>query len=186
MARARPSPELVWTGPEGHGSTARDTAVVLRSLFEGARDHVILGGYSFTHARSVLAPLHEAMKIHGVRASFFVDVKQPAVATTPPEAHADVALASFVEANWPFGPPYPELYYDARALAPGPPWSILHAKCVVVDGERAFVSSANFTMQGQERNVEVGALLDNAHFARHLAGQWMALVDAGLMRRYGS
>ncbi len=32
----------------------------------------------------------------------------------------------------------------------------LHARCVVVDRARAFVSSANFTQRGQERNIEVG------------------------------
>jgi hypothetical protein len=133
-----PSPELVWTGPEGHGATARDTSVVLRSLFESAREHVILAGYSFTHAENVLAPLHDVMQTHGVRATLFVDVTQPKVATDPPERHAEVALAGFMNENWAFGPPYPALYYDRRAIVPPPPYSILHAKCVVVDGARAF------------------------------------------------
>lgn len=176
-----PAPELVWTGPEGHGATARDTAIVLRELFESARDHVILAGYSFTHAKSVLAPLHATMKAHAVRATFFVDITQPKVATDPPERHAEEALADFLDANWPFGPPYPALYYDERAIVPPPPFSILHAKCVVVDGARAFVSSANFTMQGQERNIEVGVLLHDARFAGHLARQWLALIDADLV-----
>ncbi|MCG8556469.1 MAG: DISARM system phospholipase D-like protein DrmC [Proteobacteria bacterium] len=175
----RPSPELVWTGPEGPASTARDTAVVLRSLFESAHDHVILGGYSFTHAQSVLAPLYRVMKERSVRASFFVDIKQPQGETDPPERHAEEALAKFLQDNWPFGPPYPRLYYDKRAIQPPPPYSILHAKCVVIDGERAFVSSANFTMQGQERNIEVGVLLHDRAFAGHLARQWMSLIEAG-------
>ncbi len=178
----RPAPELVWTGPEGHGATARDTAIVLRELFESARAHVILGGYSFTHAKNVLAPLHATMKAHGVRATFFVNFQQPPVATDPPERHAEEALADFLDKNWPFGPPYPALYYDKRAIVPPPPFSILHAKCVVVDSARAFVSSANFTMQGQERNIEVGVLLHNPRFAGHLARQWLALVEAGLVQ----
>jgi phosphatidylserine/phosphatidylglycerophosphate/cardiolipin synthase-like enzyme len=181
---SRPAPELVWTGPEGHGATARDTAIVLRELFESARDHVILAGYSFTHAASVLAPLHETMSARGVRATFFVDIPQARTATDPPERHAEQALRDFLQTNWPFGPPHPRLYYDVRALVPPPPYSILHAKCVVVDSERAFVSSANFTMQGQERNIEVGVLLEDARFAMHLAAQWMSLIDAGLVREH--
>lgn len=179
-----PAPELVWTGPEGDRATARDTAIVLRELFESAREHVILAGYSFTHAKSVLAPLHATMKAHAVRASFFVDITQPRVATDPPERHAEEALADFLHASWPFGPPYPALYYDERAIVPPPPFSILHAKCVVVDSARAFVSSANFTMQGQERNIEVGVLLHDPRFAGHLARQWLALIDAGLVREH--
>lgn len=177
----RPAPELVWTGPEGHGATARDTAIVLRELFESAREHVILAGYSFTHAESVLAPLHETMQAHGVRATFFVDFEQPRVATVPPERHAEAALDGFLAKNWPFGPPYPALYYDRRAIVPPRPYSNMHAKCVVVDGARAFVSSANFTMKGQEQNIEVGVLLHDARFASHLARQWLALIDTGLV-----
>ncbi len=179
----QPAPELVWTGPEGDGGTARDTAVVLRELFESARDHVILAGYSFTHAKSVLAPLHATMKAHDVRATFFVNLEQPAAATDPPERHAEIALATFLDKNWPFGVPYPALYYDARAIVPPPPYSILHAKCVVVDSRRAFVSSANFTMQGQEKNIEVGALIEDPSFAAHLAQQWLTLIESGYAKR---
>jgi phosphatidylserine/phosphatidylglycerophosphate/cardiolipin synthase-like enzyme len=35
----------------------------------------------------------------------------------------------------------------------------LHVKCVVVDRQVVFVSSANFTEAVQERNIEVGVLL---------------------------
>lgn len=183
---ARPSPELVWTGPEGHGAAARDTAVVLRELFESARDHVILAGYSFTKAKSLLFPLHETMRSHGVRATFFVDIEQPDVPTDPPERHAEEALADFMRRNWKFGPPYPDLYYDKRAIVPAVShqYQRIHAKCVVVDGERAFVSSANFTMQAQERNIEVGVLLHDNLFASHLANQWLSLIDARLVGRY--
>ncbi len=43
--------------------------------------------------------------------------------------------------------------------------------CVVVDGARAFDSSANFTQRGQERNIEVGVLIADPSFASYLAGQ---------------
>jgi hypothetical protein len=62
----RPAPELVWTGPEGAQATARDTAVILRELFEGARRRVVLAGYSFYNATEVLGPLHAAMRERGV------------------------------------------------------------------------------------------------------------------------
>ena len=180
----RPAPELVWTGPNAHGGRARNTAIVLRELFESAREHVILAGYSFTHGKTVLAPLHAAMTDHGVEATFFVDLQQPQVATDPPEKHAHTALADFLEKNWPFGPPYPDLYYDKRAIVPPRPWSIMHAKCVVVDAEHAFLSSANFTMQGQEHNIEAGVLLRDKLFAGHLASQWLSLIEGRLVGRF--
>lgn len=175
----KPTPELVWTGPEAPAGTARDTAVALRALFEGARESVLLAGYSFDHARAVLAPLHAAMRAHAVDARFFVDVPQiPAGADA--DAHLKEHLGRFFVENWPFGDPLPRVYYDKRALQPGPPWCSLHAKCVVVDGARAFVSSANFTQRGQERNIEVGVLIEDPSFAGFLAGQWVGLIEAGL------
>jgi phosphatidylserine/phosphatidylglycerophosphate/cardiolipin synthase-like enzyme len=179
----RPTPELVWTGPEAPSGTARDTAVVLRELFEGARESVILAGYSFDHARDVLAPLHHAMKTHHVDAQFFVDL--PQVERSDDEgAHLARHLGGFLAENWPFGDPRPRLYYDRRALKPGPPFCSLHAKCVVVDGAKAFVSSANFTQRGLVRNIVVGVLIDDAIFATFLAGQWLGLIEAGIVAHY--
>lgn len=178
-----PTPELVWTGPEAPAGTARDTAVVLRALFEGARESVILAGYSFDHARDVLAPLHASMREHRFDAYFFVDVPQIARGEQG-DAHLVRHLGGFLSANWPFGEPRPRIFYDRRALQPGPPFCSLHAKCVVVDGARAFVSSANFTQRGQERNIEVGVLIDSPSFATYLAGQWLGLIEAGLLAEH--
>ncbi|RYZ42608.1 MAG: phospholipase, partial [Myxococcaceae bacterium] len=40
------------------------------------------------------------------------------------------------------------------------------------------------TQRGQERNFEVGVLVEDAHFASYLAAQWLGLVGAGLVARY--
>ncbi len=180
-ANTLPSPELVWTGPEGDRAAARDTAVVLRELFESAEHRVILAGYSFKNAASVLAPLHRTMANRNVEAFFFVDIPQVDHCQTDPIAYGSAALQDFLKDNWPFGRPYPHLYCDKRALTPGPPWCSLHAKCVAVDGKRAFVSSANFTTRGQDRNIEAGVLLCDPTFAAQLERQWMGLIEGGLV-----
>jgi len=54
----------------------------------------------------------------------------------------------------------------------------LHAKCVVVDERWSLVGSANFTQRAQTRNLEVGALIDSAAFARDLIGQFRAATSA--------
>lgn len=181
----RPAPELVWTGPEGTQAQARDTAVVLRALFEGARKRVVLAGYSFMNAESVLRPLQQAMVEHDVEAHFFVDVKQPATRPPDEEAYGHAQLRAFLDSNWPFTTPPPALYCDRRALKPGKgsAYCSLHAKCVAVDSRRAFVSSANFTLRAQDRNIETGVLIDDPHFAQQLDRQWMSLVQGGFVLR---
>ncbi len=185
-ARAkRPAPELVWTGPEGVKAQARDTAVVLRELFESARKRVVLAGYSFMNAESVLKPLQQVMVAHNVEAHFFVDVKQPDTQPADADAYGQAQLAAFLASNWPFPTPPPALYCDRRALRPGKggAYCSLHAKCVAVDSRRAFVSSANFTLRGQDRNIETGVLIDDPNFAVQLDRQWMSLIEGGFVLR---
>jgi phosphatidylserine/phosphatidylglycerophosphate/cardiolipin synthase-like enzyme len=57
----------------------------------------------------------------------------------------------------------------------------LHAKCVVVDEQMAFVSSANFTEAAQERNIEVGVLVRSQVLSTQIARHFDALVAAGLV-----
>src|SRR5262245_3789459 len=133
-ANARPAPELVWTGPERANATARDTAVVLRALFERAQRQVILAGYDFTHGSSLLEPLWIAMRDRGVEVCFFVHIPQPVEPLPDPAAYGQHAVHTVMEQVWPFGDPRPRVYYDARAVTSYPRFN-MHAKCVVVDGE---------------------------------------------------
>lgn len=183
--RRNKRPELVWTGPEASSATARDTAIVLRELLEQANESVVLAGYDFTYGRDILEPLFISMRDKGIKATFIVHVHQVTIGIDP-GVHLQIELGKFVRYNWPFGAPYPDIYYDKRALVPGPPYSTMHAKCVVVDGLRAYVSSANFTQRAQERNIEVGVLLDDPSFARFLASQWLGLIEAGLVARFAA
>jgi phosphatidylserine/phosphatidylglycerophosphate/cardiolipin synthase-like enzyme len=177
----RPDPELVWTGPERSHATARDTAVVLRSLFESAQEQVILAGFTFERGASVLRPLHEAMTKRKLDVRFFIHVQQVERGDVDGESHCEAQVARFRQDTWPYGDPVPRIYYDRRATRVGPPWSSLHAKCVVVDGRDAFVGSANFSVRAQEQNIEAGVLLKDATFAHHLSRQWMGLIEAGLV-----
>jgi len=178
-ANIRPAPELVWSGPERQNATARDTAVVLRALFERAQRQVILAGYDFTHGSSLLQPLWTAMRDRAVDVRFFVHIEQVEANVPNPTTHADNAVRVIMQAAWPFGDPRPRTYYDARALRSYPRFN-MHAKCVVVDGEAALITSANFTRRAQEQNTECGVLLEDSTFAHHLARQWIGLAEAGL------
>ncbi len=183
---ARPAPELVWTGPEGSGSTARDTSVVLRALFESAQREVILAGFSFEKGTAVLEPLHRMMQARQLDVRFFIHVQQAEKHVADPAAYATAQVETFLRQSWPFPGRPPRIYYDKRTLVSGPPWSSLHAKCVVVDGQRAFLSSANFSVRAQEHNIEAGVLLEDPSFAGHLARQWNGLVSANLVIEHRS
>ena len=50
---------------------------------------------------------------------------------------------------------------------------------VVIDEAIAFVTSANFTMAAQARNLEAGVLVRSPSFALALIAQFESLVTAG-------
>ena len=89
-------------------------------------------------------------------------------------------LQAFQRFHWPDDCPLPAFYYDPRTIIPPPALQHrLHARCVVVDSEHAFISSANFTEAAHERNIEVGVLLRSRSTATRLVGFFGHLISAG-------
>lgn len=191
--RARPATklDLVWTGPDTVQSTARDTEYVVRSLFAQVERSIIVGGFSFDNGKDIFAPLHQRMREAEIDAEFFLDIKAAVEREDQVEAYATDFIDKFLHNNWPQlqdgqpGPnPRPTVFYDPRTVLRGEPWASLHAKCIVVDEERTFITSANFTARGQTRNIEVGVLIEDPAFARKLAAQWRGLVTHELVAGY--
>jgi phosphatidylserine/phosphatidylglycerophosphate/cardiolipin synthase-like enzyme len=176
--------ELVWTGPETRAGRGRDTAVVVRDLFLSAEHSVLVASYALHQGREMCAPLARRMDEQpALQVKLFVNVPRE-YGDTSAEASIVKAFADrFVREHWP-GARMPLVYYDPRSLANGPgPRSSLHAKVIVVDDARAFVTSANLTEAAQERNIEAGVLVDSRPFATSLRLQFEALVESGLFKR---
>src|ERR1035441_5495481 len=86
--------------------------------------------------------------------------------------------------HWPTDRALPEIYFDPRSLSiDAKQRAVLHAKCIVVDGQTAFVSSANFTEAAQERNIEVGVLVRSQIIAERLTTFFAALISTGAVKR---
>lgn len=176
--------ELVTTGPETDGSPARDTRIVVRELFRGAEESVLVAGYAIYQGRDVFGALAERMEAKPeLRVRMFLDVQRTRGDTSRPSEVLRLFAHRFRTHQWP-GQRLPEVYYDPRSLAPdGAERASLHAKCIVVDERVAFVSSANFTEAAQLRNIEVGVLLRSPALARQLAGHFEALADRNVLVR---
>lgn len=159
-------PELVWTGPEGRASLSRDTAVVVQELFRNASDSVLIAGFRFDSGEQLLASLHTAMKERGVSCRIYGDGRD---------------AEELIRRNWPFGLPHPEVYGFAAEGA----FASLHAKCIVTDHKRVFVTSANFTDRGHSRNIEVGVVLEDRALAEALERQFFGAEERGAFVRVG-
>lgn len=186
LERAHDRVSLVWTGPELPGAESRDTAVVTAELFAQARAHVLVTGFVVHGGRRVFAALAARMAaVPALRVRLCLNV--PPLPGAPLDEYGAVRAFArrFATEHWP-GTRTPELFYDPRALSPDSAMrGVLHAKCVVVDDEVAFVGSANLTDAAQHRNVEAGVLVRDATFAARLRQQFDSLIEHGLLRAFG-
>jgi phosphatidylserine/phosphatidylglycerophosphate/cardiolipin synthase-like enzyme len=176
--------DLVTTGPEVAGTANRDTGVVVRELFSGARGHVLVAGYAVYGGQEVFAALAQRMDAFpGLMVTMCLDVHRPVGDTSMASEIVARFSSKFRRKEWP-GSRLPAVYYDPRSLElDAARKACLHAKCVVVDREVAFVSSANFTEAAQVRNIEVGVLIRSVPIAKRLAQHFEALIDKGLLER---
>lgn len=175
--------EFVWTGLEGDRSHARDTAVVVSELFAQAERSVLVSSYVVYQGTSVFAPLAQRMAERpDLHVRLFLHIGRG----QHDARHASEVLREFAAGfvkQWPWSD-RPEVFYEPRTLALDPARrAAWHAKCVVVDDNLTFISSANFTEWAQQRNVEAGALVRNAPFAAQVRAQFDALVRSNQVAR---
>jgi phosphatidylserine/phosphatidylglycerophosphate/cardiolipin synthase-like enzyme len=175
--------ELVWTGPEVGASFSRDTSVVVRELFERAERSVLVSTFVIQANKVVFEALARRMEeVPSLRAQIFLNVAREWRDTR----HESELLREFADRfrkDWP-GTRNPDVFYDPRGLAmDSKERAIWHAKCVLIDDEVAFVSSANLTEPGQTKNVEAGVIIRDGQFTHQLRAQFDGLVHAKQVAR---
>jgi phosphatidylserine/phosphatidylglycerophosphate/cardiolipin synthase-like enzyme len=174
--------ELVWTGPETPGIINRDTSVVVRELFQSAKESVIVAGYAVYNGLILFKELADQMELMPeLHVQMFLDIKRPLHGASSPFDLVRAFAQRFVQNEWP-GKRLPKVYYDPRSLASDyAARASLHAKCIIIDKARAFVTSANFTEAAQTKNIEAGVLLRFPSFACRLADHFQALAAHGTL-----
>lgn len=175
--------DLVTTGPEVCGMMNRDTGVVVRELFAGAQQSVLVAGYAVYQGREVFRALADRMaEFPELSVRMFLDVQRGPGDTSMASEVVKRFAERFKTREWPDGRPLPKVFYDPRSLdLEADKRACLHAKCVVVDGEAVFVSSANFTEAAQERNIEMGLLVRSCWLAERVTRHFETLLTANLL-----
>jgi len=181
--------ELVWSGTEVLSGTSRDTAVVVQELFREAKNSVLIASFALdtgAKAEAVFGDLATRMDAEPeLRVRLFVNVHRKHKDETPDAVLLREFADTFRQNIWP-GQPLPEVFHDPRSLSTGTKKrACLHAKCIVIDEDRALVTSANFTEAAHKRNIEAGTVITDANLARALKAQFDTLVDHGALKRVG-
>ncbi|MBK6533356.1 MAG: hypothetical protein IPF99_28345 [Deltaproteobacteria bacterium] len=177
------SAQLVWSGHRDGPQPLRDTRAVLAEVCARAERHVMLATFVVYDGRRSLAALARRMReVPALRVDCYVDLKSARHGTPDEAREVDAWVTRFRAEHWPDDVRLPTIWYDPATLDRAAGTS-LHAKCVVVDERWSFVTSANFTEAAQERNIEVGLVLDHPALAQALSAQFQGLRERGGFRR---
>ncbi len=177
--------DLVCTRPSGSAVEVVDTAVAVRRLFSQAEREVLVAGFR-VNDREMLEPLRRTAS-RPIDVRLFVDIDPAQTADGAKQSQPrDLELwpatwwGQFVDRVWPTYMDPPRCWYAPSTLGPDQTgrWRSMHAKSIVVDRRWWFVTSANFTRRGHERNLELGALIEDPERAIEVIALFEAWVGA--------
>ena len=175
------SPDLVWSGPEVPGVHARDTRRVHEELFASARRSLWAVSYAYFDGPRVFDLLARRMESHpALQVTLLLNIHRGPRDTSRAEEVVRRFADQFWRRDWP-GPIRPSVFYDPRSVDPEAR-GVLHAKAVVADEERVFVTSANFTAAALDDNIELGLLARSRPLALGVVAHLQGLIDRGRLR----
>jgi phosphatidylserine/phosphatidylglycerophosphate/cardiolipin synthase-like enzyme len=176
--RAVDQVQLVWTSPDEEGPHVRDTSVVVRQLVSEARSSLWISTFNVFDGHDVFRPVSEAWTCFpGLKVTLILNV--PADAKN--KVYGTAAVAKYVNSFWKYHWPWerrPAVYYDPRGSEEGLETpACQHAKCILVDDETAFITSANFTESAHAHNIELGVVFrENPALAISIRQKFESLI----------
>ena len=176
--------DLVTTGPDSNTTANRDTSVVVRELFSSAEESVLVAGYAVYHGQRVFQALADRMQMNPqLKVQMFLDVRRgPGDTSTVSEVVRHFG-DRFRQHDWPLDRPFPELFYFPASLEEqAQDRAAMHAKVIVVDQAKVFISSANFTEAAQERNIEVGLVIRSRSLADQVLKHFTSMLAEGTLK----
>ncbi|WP_250284032.1 DISARM system phospholipase D-like protein DrmC [Frankia sp. CiP1_Cm_nod2] len=135
----------VWTMPGSHASHGRLTSEVLR-LIDAARISVTCSSYNFTPR----SRMWEALRAASARPQMTVTVYVDAAAGTPQQIADHLPAAVVFQTTTPAG--------ATRPL-------VSHAKMIIIDHVIMLTTSANFSYNAENTNIELGLLVHDTAIA---------------------
>lgn len=149
----------VWSGPTFDGDGDHTTSAIAH-LIDDANEDVFASTFSATPDSEFVKALWRAIA-RGVRTTLLVDSKIQGGQT------AEMLRQKLTGARfWTY-------------LHPDGGYSAQHSKVVIVDSRSAFVTSANLSTAGAERNLEAGVIVHDAEFASRLRQRFTKLWEHG-------
>lgn len=159
--------ELVWTGPSTSQVPVRHTEQVLCDVIEEAKRRLFLVSFVAYGVESIIDALRRA-----IRRQVQIDILLESS-----DEHGGKVTYDSVKALKDILPSINAyVWSSAKKSLSGQLPGAVHAKCVVADGELAFITSANLTSAAMERNMELGVLVKGGGLPNQLFHHFDALI----------
>jgi cardiolipin synthase len=168
--------ELVWTGPATGMVPVRHTEQVLKEVIDSAQNRIFIVSFVAYEIPSIIESLKNAIS-RNVRIDILLEISD--------EHGGRVSYDSAKKMK--------ELVNSVNVYV----WEqnenqeskdrflgAVHPKCVVSDGEVAFITSANLTKAAMELNMELGVLLKGGSVPTKLDQHLYALIITGIIKEY--
>jgi phosphatidylserine/phosphatidylglycerophosphate/cardiolipin synthase-like enzyme len=172
--RAQERIEIAWTGPGTQSVPLRRVDQVLYELVDNARKTVLLVSYAAYKAKKALESLRRATD-RGVTVELVIELSRQSGGKLVFDSAAAIRK-SVPEARifyWPL---------EERQQNESGKYGSMHAKCLVVDGEAALLSSANLTDYALELNMELGLLIRGGTIPVRMASHFSQLMSMGALQ----
>ena len=169
-AKNQESVELVWSGPDTQLMPVRRSEQVYVEIIESAKEFLFIGSFVWINIPNIEGAIAAAIS-RGVDVRMLlesVDTRGGSSfrATVERVARKLVGATIYI---WPL---------NKRDAGPGGS-SSMHAKFVVADAERAFLTSANLTGAAMDKNIETGVLAYGGQLPVMLSRQFRSLIAQG-------
>jgi phosphatidylserine/phosphatidylglycerophosphate/cardiolipin synthase-like enzyme len=158
--------------------------VVVEQLFSEARATVLVVGFALYDGNFIFRTLAERFDdTSRLEATLCLDISRRGTDTTRDSDLVSKYAHEFRQRHW-SGNRLPNVYFDPRGLMmDAKERAVLHAKCVVVDGQTALITSANPTLAAYTKNIELGVVVRGGLIPGQITSHFSSLIDSGVLRR---
>lgn len=167
---------LVWSGPDFIISPIRRTDQVILELIQKAESRLFISSFAVYKIQNILVALEAAID-RGIDISFLLETPQSGhfkINTDPFTVFSENIRQNAKFYIW----PYKNRISDQDTLS-----GIVHAKFILQDSLKLFISSANLTGSALERNIELGVLIEDKRIISNLQNLLEELIIQNVITR---
>ena len=160
---------LVWSGPKALNIPMRRTGQVILELIDEAEAALFISSFAVYKIPKILERLEAAVR-RGVAVSMLLETPQSShykIKQDPLELFSEMLREKITFLIWP---------YKNRVTNEDGTTGSLHAKFILQDLSKLFVSSANLTESAMDLNIELGVLIEDTKIIRSFDDQLQRLM----------